>query len=138
MSATGSPIPRRSDAGFTLFELLVAVAIMSLVAGIAFPALSRVSERRTLDQAARAIAIAVVSARAEALTRDHVVALGPDGTAAGTLLANGRIVAQLPAGARVDWPASKPVYFPDGSARGDLLSISAGAASRRVDPVAQP
>ena len=138
MSATGSLLARQIDAGFTLFELLVAVAIMSLVAGIAFPELYRVNTRRTLDHAARAMAVAIVSARVEALTRGHVVALGPDASAPDALLANGRIVARLPAGTRVEWPAQRPVYFPDGSARGDVLSISAGAATRKVDPVAQP
>jgi prepilin-type N-terminal cleavage/methylation domain-containing protein len=142
MSATGNPAlrraPRQVDAGFTLFELLVAVAIMSLAAGIVFPELYRVNARRTIDQASRAVSLAIVSARVEAQTRGHAVSLGPDGSAPDALLANGRIVAQLPAGARVDWPASKPVYFPDGSARGDVLSISAGAATRKVDPVAQP
>ncbi|WP_421848924.1 pilus assembly FimT family protein [Novosphingobium sp.] len=138
MSATGSLLPRRIDAGFTLFELLVAVAIMSLAAGIAFPELYRVNTRRTLDHAARAVAVAIVSARVEALTRGHVVQLGPDASATDVLLANGQIVARLPAGARVDWPARKPAYYPDGSARGDALAISAGTATRTVDPIAQP
>ena len=74
----------------------------------------------------------------EAVTRSHVVSLGPDGSKAGALVANGRIVAQLPAGARVDWPARKPIYYPDGSAAGAPLAITAGGASRSIDPVAQP
>lgn len=138
MSATGELAPRRADAGFTLFELLVAVAIMSLVAGIAFPALQRVNARRTLDNAQRALAIAVVTARAEALTRGHVVALGPDAGAPDRVLANGKVVARLPSGASANWPAQRPVFYPDGSARGGMLSITADGAIRQVDPVAQP
>lgn len=138
MSATGDFAPRHVDAGFTLFELLVAVAIMSLVAGIAFPALQRVNARRTLDNAQRALAVAIVTARAEALTRGRIVALAPDAGAPDTLLANGRIVAKLPAGASVNWSAERPVFYPDGSARGGMLSVSADGAIRQIDPVAQP
>lgn len=138
MSATGSALPRRVDAGFTLFELLVAVAIMSLAAGLAFPALERVNARRTLDHAARALTIAIASARAEALTRGHVVTLAPGDGAPGTLLANGEAVAQLPVGASVGWPTELPVFFPDGSARGGLLQITADGATRQIDPIARP
>lgn len=138
MSATGSPAPRRADAGFTLFELLVAVAIMSLAAGLAFPALQRVNARRTLDTAQRAMSVAIVTARAEALARGRVVALAPDAGAPDTLVANGKVVAKLPAGVRVNWPGERPLYYPDGSARGAMLSISAEGATRQIDPVLQP
>ncbi len=138
MSATGDPAPRHADAGFTLFELLVAVAIMSLVAGIAFPALQQVNARRTLDHAQRALAVAIVTARAEALTRGRVVALAPAAAAPDTLLANGQIVAKLPSGASVTWPAERPVFYPDGSARGGMLSVTADGAVRQVNPVALP
>lgn len=138
MSATGDALPRRVDAGFTLFELLVAVAIMSLAAGLAFPALERVNTRRTLDHAARALTIAIASARADALTRGHAVTLAPGDGAPDILLANGKAVARLPVGASISWAAERPVFFPDGSARGGLLQITADGATRQIDPIARP
>ncbi|WP_226015752.1 Tfp pilus assembly protein FimT/FimU [Novosphingobium sp. FKTRR1] len=137
MSATGRhsghPIADRSEAGFTLLELLVAVGIMALVAGIAFPVLQHRLAARGAEEVAATVRLALAQARGDALASDAPVTLTLAGD--GTLLAfgNGRAPLPLPESRpAIDWPRDGFTFNPDGSARGGRATIDQGVRARRI------
>jgi prepilin-type N-terminal cleavage/methylation domain-containing protein len=60
------PVVRRADTGFTLLELLIAIAILALVAAAAMPGLASNNQAR-VDLAAGQVATALRFARSEAI-----------------------------------------------------------------------
>ena len=125
-----------ASAGFTLFEVLVAVAIMALIAGIAFPALQQVLSRAAIGEAQDAVLLALTQARAEARAKDIVVALALTSDHRGLDPGNGRPVTELPDNVDLDLPSHGFAFYPDGSAQGGVALITSGSSSRRigVDP----
>ncbi len=122
MSATG-------EAGFTLLEMLVVIAIATLIAGLGFPRLQGqigAQEWRTATASATAL---LRDARARALRGGRVttVAVAADGTA---LRLDGDALV-LPHTVRVT--ASGPLAFhADGSASGGDIAITSGARVARL------
>ncbi len=128
-----SAIGKRGQAGFTLFEVMVAVAILALISGIAFAQLQNLIGRQTLTVARGAVALAVARARSEAIRRDLPTRV----TLADDALLVSRIAATpLPEGAIVEWPREGVVMFGDGSSSGASGSVRAGASASRftIDP----
>jgi general secretion pathway protein H len=134
MSATGEV--RASEAGFTLLEAMVALAIFGLISGLAFPALFQGVAGAAFDQAASGLRADLAMARAQALRTGAPVELVVDAAGRGygwtpgpqrELIAD---VALAPAGARVR-------FYPDGSSSGGVLSLQAArrAAQFSVGPV---
>ena len=66
---------RRKKHGFSLVELIVVIAIFSVLAGIAAPAVSRWVPRHRLKAAARDIVSVMAQAKAEAIRRGEQVTL---------------------------------------------------------------
>jgi len=60
-------------AGFTMVELMVSVAIVSIVAGIAVPALGEMMAARRVNSAAQSLAATFKTAQNEAIRRNRMV-----------------------------------------------------------------
>lgn len=69
---------RRPAAGFTLFELLVVIAVVGILLGIAVPALLQQIGRSQLTAAARETGVLMQKARMEAIRRGVPVVVAPD------------------------------------------------------------
>jgi general secretion pathway protein H len=137
MSATGDA-PGAPDAGTTLIEALVVVAIMAMMAVIGFPQL-----RQTLALLAQRETVAVVTARlrearALALRRDAPVLFAVTGDGLG-YATTGAPVTRAPPGVVLASKSGAPgdatgaiAFFGDGSSTGGAVWVGAG---RRTIPV---
>lgn len=131
--------PRGAQAGFTLLEMLVALAIVALLAALA-PRLAA-PEAGALDRAARLVATELRAARAEALETgaDRFVAFDPE---AGTLRREGAAPASLPAGVRMALRAAAEaeaavgapaiLFFGAGGSTGGDVALARGEATAVV------
>jgi general secretion pathway protein H len=125
MSATGRSL---SEAGFTLLEMLVTLAIAGLIAGIGYPAVARGIERQEFARALADTKLALREARAQAIRRDVPTSLGLNSQ--GRLTAGGIIVApQLPATITLNLPQPAPVFYGDGTTRAGGIRLR----SKRYD-----
>ncbi|MEN8168656.1 MAG: GspH/FimT family pseudopilin [Pseudomonadota bacterium] len=73
----------RQEKGFTLIELMITVAILSVVLGIAVPSMSSFMDKRRVIDAAEAVHSMLVYARSEAIARSTNVAARIDANAMG-------------------------------------------------------
>lgn len=110
-------------AGFTLLEMLVVLAILGLIAGLAFPAVERAQRRQAFLAAAAQVELAVRQARVEAMRRGTIeTAVMP---------------AALPSGARLETSRREGLrFYRDGTANGAAIRITDGVHRFRltVDP----
>jgi prepilin-type N-terminal cleavage/methylation domain-containing protein len=129
MSAIGNR--SANEAGQTLLEMLVALAIMTMVVGIAAPVIGRLLARRAMVEAQGTLAIEVAEAHADAVAHAAAVrlALAPGGSR--LVASSGRPDRTLPAGAVLDWPRDGVVFYGDGSASAWDGAIHVDAATRR-------
>jgi prepilin-type N-terminal cleavage/methylation domain-containing protein len=102
-----SAIVRRGAAGYTLIEMVVVLAIVSLLAGLAMPRLYRTYQAvtRQSEQDAIVAQLARLSLRANALGASFVL----DTDSLGRLLPDGRPLMTLPAGWRLSM--ERPIHF---------------------------
>lgn len=124
----GSPGGER---GFTLLELLVALAIMALITGIGFPALQTRLREAARAQARAELSLAAAQARADALAGAATVRLAPSRDGARLIASSGRPAVALPEGVTVAAPEGGLIFFPDGTARAAAGRVTAGATSDR-------
>lgn len=119
MSAIGKIEPRA--AGFTLLEMLVVLAVLGLISALAFPAAERAQLGQRFEGDAATLEARLHAARAAAIASSAPRVLEPG---------------KLDGGSRVETPGESIVFYPDGSARGGALVLSAGRRSRRytIDP----
>lgn len=129
------------DAGFTLVELLVVLAVLALVLTLLPPLLEGNQARAELTAAAREVAAALRETRGLALRDGRVESFAVDGRA-GTFRAgaSGRLH-HLPAGLRLslDPPAGGAAaaqgvirFFADGSSTGGGLALTQGGRRSHV------
>jgi general secretion pathway protein H len=123
MSAAGEP------AGFTLLEMLVILAILALVSGIAFPALDKAMRRQAFQADAVRVDTVLRRARAAAIARGTSVRVraGEGGHA----LAGEGAAERLAGAARVTLPAAGLAFYADGSASGGAVALRDGRLAAR-------
>ncbi|MGH6926254.1 MAG: GspH/FimT family pseudopilin [Propylenella sp.] len=132
---------KRGDRGFALYELVLALAIMGLIAGLVLPHLVRPAGPVEIRNAAEEIAALFRSDRNAALSARHDVVSRVD-LASGLVRAgsSGRIV-EIPRGVRVELVQSSRElaggdsgirFLPDGRSSGGVLTLSRNHFSYRV------
>lgn len=123
-----------SPNGFTLFEALVILAILSLLAGIAFPAVEKAMRRQIFMEAALRFEHALHAARGQALRKGGPVrfAISGDRRQFGYRGALG----SLPDGVVAEAPDGAVDFFADGTTSGGRLALAAAGWRRgwRVQP----
>jgi len=65
--------------GFTLIELMVVIAILGIILGLAVPAMSEFLIRQRVKSQSNDIMLAIASARSEAIKLNQAVSVIPDG-----------------------------------------------------------
>jgi general secretion pathway protein H len=142
MPAT-SPVAKRAraDRGFALYELILALAIMGLVAGIVLPRLVRPPGPVEIRNAAEEIAAVLRTDRNAALSHRRDVLSSVD-VRRGVVRAgsSGRVV-EIPRGARLEFVQSTRVlesgdsgirFLADGRSSGGVLTLSRRDFSYRI------
>lgn len=152
-TVTAAAPPVRRQVGFTLVELMIAVAVLVILTALAAPAFSTMIANQRLKSGASDLFTALIRARSEAIKRNTEVTLAPlttgqwqqgwrianPGDANLTLEQHGAL-----ANATVSGPASV-VYLPSGRVKGSAapafeLSVAGSAQQRcvRVDLSGRP
>lgn len=126
------------EAGFTLIEMIVVLAVLGFMLGIVLTRGPQRSARLELDGAAREVATALRTARARAIAQDRPVlfaidgadhAYQVDGAPPRPLPVNFPLSVTTVTGAAARMPAAIS-FLPDGSSSGGRVEIAGGA--RRV------
>lgn len=139
--ATSPAASRRGKEGFALYELILALAILGMVAGVVFPRVARAPGPVELGAKAQQIAALLRSDRNAALRRGGEVVSHVD-VAKGTVISglSGTGV-RVPKGVAVAFvqssrelgPAGGGIrFYPDGRSSGGFLSLKRGAAEVEV------
>jgi len=127
--------PRSAARGFTFVELLVVVAILSVLLGVAMPQFGEILSARKVQTVANSLASAYKTAQAEAIRRNRTVEVVF--TLATPLPANTVGAAPVTASAARHWitrtvnPASADDFVGGRSLTGDLANVSLTHAALR-------
>ncbi|MEI6667896.1 MAG: GspH/FimT family pseudopilin [Acidobacteriota bacterium] len=118
---TTSPFGRRPNAGFSLIELMVVLAVSIVLLGSAIPTVLTARQRMALDGSIHDVAAAVQTARLQALSSGRTMRVRFNCPAAGQF----RVVevtgsASIDAAANRCDPAAYPYPDPDAANRPDL------------------
>ena len=133
----------RGEHGFTLFELLVVLAVLSLVLAVGLPRLVSALPGTETRRSASDLAATLKDARFLAIRRNVETAVVLDlagrryavaGTRETHNLPSGLEVAMVVAGAgQADGRAGRISFYPDGSSSGGRISLSQGTHRYHVD-----
>lgn len=124
MSATG-------DAGFTLLEMLVILAVVGLVASLGFPMLQRSHGKMEFNRAVMETRYAIRATRALAISRGEGVRLIKLGD--GRLSAAGKILAaSAPLSVSVAIPQAGLMFHADGDAQAAEVVVQSDEMLRRI------
>jgi general secretion pathway protein H len=129
--------------GVTLLELLIVLAIMALVAGIALPLLGNGVSTTELRSSARQLAAGLRAARTEALAQRRETFLVLDVAGKRFKVDQDPREHKLPAGIElklftaqndfVDATTGAIRFFPDGGSNGGRITVAAGTRKYEVD-----
>lgn len=120
---------RQSEAGFTLLEALVVLAILGLATGISFPAVGAAMRYQDFLDGATRFEAALRNARADAMRRGVSVrfAVSSDQRE----FAAGPVTDRLPERLRATPRAGGVTFYPDGTASGGEVAVEDGVRTRR-------
>ena len=140
---TGHSLARQTDAGFSLIELLVVLAIFALAVGVAVPALRGPSGSQRLRILTIKVASDLQSARTNAVLLRRPVSIVfnadkhsyrvDDAGAPVSLPASVELVLASARQKASGAPAGRIVFYPDGSSTGARVTLSDHAASVSLD-----
>lgn len=130
MSETGDG-PADDDHGFTLFEMLVVMAITGLVAGIAFPAAERALRGLENRTAIASAELALRSQRAAAIRSGRAGRITPAADGKALIGAPGPAW-PMPDGVTIAMPRQGIAFFPDGSSSGGTVRVTGRMSVRSV------
>ena len=116
MSATGSR-------GFTLIEMLVVLAILGLIGGLAFPRLQQASQMQAFRTAGSTLSAMLREARARALRTGTPI----------RVLGGAARPADIPPPMTVAAPPGGIVFYGDGSSTGGTAVLEAASGRLRYD-----
>lgn len=133
---------RARRAGFTMLEMLVVLALLSLVMGSSMQLLRPPSDKLRVDSAARALCGALRATHARAVATNTELQVGVD-LARKTFVSPVAAEASLPAdaairldvaqGQRYGDKAGAIVFFPDGTSTGGGVAIDLPGGAARID-----
>jgi general secretion pathway protein H len=116
---------RRSEAGFTLIEMIVVIAVVGLIAGLVLMRQPWTSVGFEREATQRALADALRLARSRAIAQNRNVSVV---TGAAGFSVDGSPLRTLPA--RQTLSASQITFMPDGGSSGGTIVLAAG--QRRI------
>jgi general secretion pathway protein H len=134
---------RVGDAGFTLLEMLIVLALMAIATTASTVSFRGGPNQVALLPVAALVAADLRSARAEAMQHSRVVEVRFDGRARTYLVQGAQSVKRLPdtigfafltnnEGLRADY-ADRLLFFPDGSSTGGAVTLSSKATGTRAE-----
>jgi general secretion pathway protein H len=127
-----SGLAAASDAGFTLLEMIVTLAVLGLVLSVVLAHGPPHSAGFDCRAAARALAQVLRDARADAIGSDRPVQVGLDPRDRSVRI-DGRPAPPLPGGAALAPGSATAILFrPDGGSSGGVVVLAEGPASARV------
>ena len=133
--------PQQAVRGLTLLELLVTMALLSLVAVISLPYVTRSNGAARLDGDARALASRLRAAREEALSSRLQMSVVIDLAEPGLRGSGGQASYRFQSVDRIEVMTGKGIvttpnaiidFRPDGSSSGGVILLHAGAKKMRV------
>jgi general secretion pathway protein H len=140
--STAKP-PSRRARGVTLLELLVVIALMALIAGIALPMFGPGVSTSELRGSARALAAGLRAARSEALAQRRETFLVLDVAGKRFKVDQDPREHKLPKGVMlklftaqndlIDGSVGAIRFFPDGGSNGGRITVAAGERKFEVD-----